>query len=375
MGRVSESSNRTAVQLPPITPEQMAALLDGVSGICAMAEAPKLRYVPTDLCSLNRAFGVGGCPVGRSITIHGPTDEGKTALVVSLMKSFAVRGHVALFVDAECKGDPHRWFKHLGLPLNESFYMKPHSFEEARSRVDRVIKNLSEGKKKGIFPREMCLLLAIDSVNKLRPAKEVDLLLKEEDVEGRKPPVQALLIQAWLDEITPMLDDHGVALVMVAQERDPVKISGGPPSYIPAKPKVKGAQAIMYDVAIRARVTKKSDLVKQVGGTRIVVGKEISVKFEKCQIGRPGEEARFYLSNGLGDVPEGFDSARELFQELLHRGLAQKAGKGSYTIEGWGAPMQMFAILQKLREDESLFAQYKAYLDQTVAVAEAVCVG
>src|SRR3954466_15625728 len=60
-----------------------------------------VKSVKTIFPDFNRATRVGGLPVNRMHTIHGPTHGGKSAFVIGLLRSLLDGGHAAGYTDAE----------------------------------------------------------------------------------------------------------------------------------------------------------------------------------------------------------------------------------------------------------------------------------
>ena len=85
-----------SVPPPPPKKSPFASLDGGPKGWKPAAEVlDRVTAVRTCFPDYDRALRVGGHPVRRVTTVHGPTHGGKSAFVAGLLRSFVDQGHPA----------------------------------------------------------------------------------------------------------------------------------------------------------------------------------------------------------------------------------------------------------------------------------------
>lgn len=321
-----------------------------------------VRAVPTRFVQLDHATRVGGLPIERFMLVHGPSNEGKTALVLGLCESFVAGGHVALFIDAE-RTTPITWAEQL---MGESarsdrfFAEKSESYEHTNLQVREFLNTVAGARAK--HPN-LSALVAVDSLRKLVPKdlmKEI-LQAEREDGEarrkGRAAPgrdrgaqLKAKMNAAWMDELVPLLEHAGAAFVAVAREMvDPDADSWQ--RKFGNDYKVGGGGAIYYDSSLAMRVERAAWVTNGGDGDeRRVFGERHRVTIRKTKVGAKDDKVstcHFHTSNGQL-VPLGFDRARDVLELGIDLGVVRASGRwlqwGSHRWQG------MHVAVKKLSE-------------------------
>lgn len=286
------------------------SVLVGKSGLTTLDAKPDTIIVPTIHPGLNRALHVAGVPASCMAVLHGPSRGGKTALLLALIRSFQINGHMAAMVDAEFSLEK-LFASQLGVDNRQLIYRTPETFEETTAVVEELITNFKKGRAAGTIDPNRCLIIGVDSINKLVPKDEMEKLR----VEGKQFPLRALLTTLWFDKLTPAIGNLPILFAAIAHEK--VKMDAGS---FGKKYRVKGGETLIYDSTIAFRVTMVKTLNTSKGGKKIPIGKVHKVSVEKSKVGISQEIFNFVMSNGKGLVPIGFDHAREALEEIKLRG-------------------------------------------------------
>jgi len=339
-----------------------------------------IRYVPTIFTSFNRAIVLGGAPLRATYLIHGPSGSGKSAFALGLVNSFTRLGHAAAYIDAE-HAVSKRWFQELGAEMNAILFEQPDTFEEAVALIDKWIGNFKKAKADGKLEPTKGFIVVIDTIHKLVPKTEMEKLLaanpnlsqtqaekKINDNIGKGwGRYRANLISVWIDKMTPIVGKNDIAFVAIAHEREnPDKDDWGADEY-----KVKGGSSLIYESMVRVRITAGSPITASAGGAKkMIVGTTGNVLVAKNKVGYPNESGQFFLSNGKGSAPIGFDLEREAFVEGVRREIITKSGAWYYLPDGskWQGDEQTIA---HLREDAD---SYQSLYDSLIIESDYECV-
>lgn len=304
----------------------------------------RVEAVPTRFEDFNRATRVGGLPIRRFHTVHGPTHGGKTAFVGGLVDSFVSQEHVGAYVDAE-HATPNEFFEELfGRPLKavpNFMAMRPDSYEDTIDSVDSFLAWMGERRKSD---PKLASILVVDSINKLVPKSELARLRKDGGDAMNKGwgRLRAAMNQAWLDHLIPLLGKAACAMVVIAQERDNASEDWGANDF-----QVKGGAALLFDASMLIRVSKGAAVRKSKasgeGGdykeeTNPTYGFRHTVRVWKSKVSHMDSkhtDAAFHLSNGKL-VPAGFDVGRDLFYVGVKLGVIEAAGSWySFAKKRW----------------------------------------
>jgi len=324
--------------------EAMAKVTAKMSGwLPARQVLRKVRAVQTIFPQFDRGTRVGGLPIDRITTIHGPSGEGKTLLTLGLIKSFLIGHHFVAHVDSEMT-TPITWIeKVMGFDISSHpgyVAMRPGCMEEANDGVREFLTRVGDAKTKGIMPPETTGLVVIDSLRKLPPRNMLATLLKEgvekrgaDGMRGRGAQQRAALNAQWLDELVPLLNQTGCGLVIVARETEDPEADSMARRY-GTNYKVGGGAAVIYDSSLVARIERARWLYQGSEDDKNVIGERHRVRVWKTKVG--GKEDKvidcyFHTSNGAL-IPEGFDRARDVFELAREMGIIK--GEGSHFH--WG---------------------------------------
>lgn len=309
--------------------QDLHSLLKGVGDVATLADKKETQIIPTIFTGLNRATRCGGLPVGRVITVSGPSGEGKTAFALGIALSFQRQGHFAHYVDAE--GTLHKiWtIRDLGVNGEMLGYHIPLTYEETVKSIDKIIKNFTKMRDAMEINKSQALLIIVDSLTKLTPEKELEKLSEI----GKGYPLRALFNTFWLDKLTPVLAKLPILFVILAHEKLMIDDQSPRKRY-----KTKGGDALFYDASMFFRIHTSKTLRKEIEGKRVEIGQLHDCMLEKNKLGIKREMFRFVMSNGKGGTPIGFDLAREVLEEAQLRGdnspLIRKTG-GVWHYDGF----------------------------------------
>ena len=286
----------------------LGILLRGV-GIGHLSNQPEVIVIPTDFVGFNRATRIGGVPVSCVMMVYGPSQGGKTAFMLGLVKSFQQRGHLACYIDAEHTLDVP-WAVSCGIDPSLP-YDRPDTYEITRTKVNRMIKNFISGRDKGHYHPSKALLIVVDSLNKLVPESEAN---KKELKKAY--PLRALFNTIWLDQITPIIHKYPILFALVAHEKE--KMDTG--QWEDAK-KHKGGSALYYDSSMVINISTRKVIRQEDKKTKrkVEVGILHEGKVEKNKLGVCHETFQFIMSTGRGAQPIGFDTIREVMEEAKLR--------------------------------------------------------
>lgn len=281
----------------------------------------RVRAVETCFPDFDRATRIGGIPLRRIITIHGPTHGGKTAFIMGLLRSFVDVGHIGGYVDAEHATDlsfVDGLFEQPVKNLPNFMAKRPTNYEETIDACDEFLKYVTAERKarfgkfgKAPIPPEENLagLLVIDSLNKLTPKREIEQLKKTggEALDKGWGRLRANFNQAFLDHIVPMLGPAETALGIIVQEREDDDLDPW------EMPKLKGGRASQYDASMIIRVMKGAEVKRGEKESKEVFGFKHKLIMWKSKVGQmdgKASVAHFHMSNGKL-IREGFDIARD----------------------------------------------------------------
>lgn len=314
-----------------------------------------VEAVPTCMPGFNRAVRVGGVPVRRIHTIHGPTHGGKTAFVLAIARSFADPGYLVGYVDAEHALD-RKFAAEIapGMASQPNFMAKrPNSYEDTIVAVDAFLAAARKVREK--HP-EACSAVIIDSITKLVPERELEKILKEgatdakgakELAKGHHGRYRAALNQGWLDQLVPKMAAANCALILIAQEREEAD-----PTDFYQDFKVKGGAALLFDAALVCRVMKAEPVFAP--GTEkksndAIVGWKHRVRIWKSKVGHMDgrwSDGFFHLKNDKITTP-GLDTARDALEVGADLGVVNKSGSWfSYQGRRWQGETKATAWLE-----------------------------
>lgn len=309
----------------------------------------EVRSVPTIFPQIDRVVRVGGWPIERLSLLHGPSNEGKTLLLLGVGLSFIRRGHFFAHIDAEYT-TPGGWLLNLmGDAAKSTLFqaLRPRTYEETVDAVRSFCETIGEAKEKGELDPETTGLVGLDSIRKLNPKGLLEKLSREgsdgdgegrgrfkkkpggvDGMGGRAGQIKAALNAAWVDELVPLLGQTGTAMIIITRETD----EGADP--FGEGFKLGGGKALKYDSSLVARVQRDKWINDEDG---VLGGERHSVQIYKTKVEGKSEklpECFFHSSTGeLEGIPFGFDLPRDLLELAVELGVV-KLGGSSYSFKG-----------------------------------------
>jgi len=303
------------------------------SKLTTLSSIEDISVVPTIFPAFNRAVGIGGAPLHATWIVHGPPAGGKTTFAAGLIRSFQLLGHFTAYMDAE-HTVTKPWFESLGVDLDDVLFHRPYTFEDMVAVTDQWITGFVDGQSSGDIDKSLGLLVVVDTIHKPVCEAEIHLLTskKKDDPELSKGwgRMRANMISTWMDRLTPMVGNHNICFVALAHEHEvPAQNSFSGPTY-----RVKGGQALYFEASVRTRIVAGEKIFEDVDGEKTLVGKTHHVYVEKNKISFPHQKCDFYVGNGSGSMPLGFDHARELVEEALRCNVLELDGKNIAFPDG-----------------------------------------
>lgn len=310
-------------------PKGLLALVRGwKSWRPATEELVNVRSVPTRFLGLDHALRVGGLPLGRMYVVHGPSGQGKSSLVLGLLRSFLERGHIAALVDAEFT-TPEKWVRDmLARWTDHPFFLakRPQTYQETVDAVDEVLDGLTEARR---MKPDLATLIVIDSLNKLTPERELETMMRQgaDAIDKGWGRVRAQMNQAWVDHLTPLLAAKDVAVLFVAQERAKKDATPDDVRY-GSDWEVKGGRGVIYDSSALLRVQRAGWVKEGEAEKSPVIGTRHRVRIHKSKVEWLGSKEDFYfhVRNGGDGQPAGFDFGRDLVEVGTAVGVLTKSG-------------------------------------------------
>lgn len=302
----------------------------------------KVRAVRTCFPQVDRATRVGGWPIERIATVHGPSNHGKTIMAHGLGYSFLEAGHFYAFVDAE-RTTPETWLRELGEQYvsHPGFVaLRPESFEQTVDAVRSFCEQVTEGRDKGELEADTAALIVVDSIRKLVPTRLLEAIMKEgadskrgsvDGMRGRGAMYKAALQSQWMDELVPLLAKAQAGMVIITREADDPNADARDIMFDSAW-KVQGSKALIYDASLVVRVTREDWVTEGNEKDAPVVGERHLARIWKTKVGgkeNKATDAYFHTSNGVSG-PVGFDRARDVLELAQEHNVIELRGSWYY---------------------------------------------
>lgn len=367
---------RKAVKNPML---EVAAAFKGFSHVRKVLH--EVRAVQTRFVQLDHATRVGGYPIERFTLVHGPSNEGKTALGLGLIDSFLTGDHFALHIDAE-RTTPITWVEQLMAKMaSHPYYFadRPDTYEAAILKVRTFLNTVANLRAQGKVPKEASAIVLCDSLRKLVPAGLMDEIIMTErdlakDLTGKKVSagrdragqIRAKMNAAWMDELVPLLEHANATFVAIGREMvDPDNTSDWAKK-AGSNYKLGGGGAIYFDSSLVTRVERDKWVGQKEGeGDKertVVFGERHKLTIKKTKIG--GKDGKvttchFHSSNGAL-IPLGFDRARDVL-DLARRFEVLGATRGgwmTYEDQKWQGEHQ--AVVKLTTGDPGVLKRLEA---------------
>lgn len=295
-----------------------------------------------------------------------------TYVTIAMMLSFLMRDHPVFFVDAE-RTTPITWLNKAmpGMSEHPLFRAdKPTSYEKVRADVRNFCLIVKRMRDEGKLAKDTSALIVVDSIRKLVPQGEWERIMKEikagadgESLKNRSAQTKAAMNATWMDEITPLLDETGAAMIVIARETedpDAPPPRGRPGFGTPQKAvKVGGGKALFYDASLDLRSERVRSYGKEVAGKFVSYGDVHKLTITKSKVsGKEQYSASclFHISNG-GLVPQGFDLARDVVEFARTLDVIEGTGWLKFGRAKWQG---VDIAVKKLSANPALLAEIDA---------------
>ena len=343
--------------------ELLLELSRDIEGMGMVADMDEEIFVPVFFStSLNRCTGIGGWPLRRMGMMHGPPGVGKSVMALGIAESMRRFGHVPVIFDTEQAAEK-RWYNDLSFGKG-TLFKQPDNLDDVIWNVQELINRLLKKKsgKGGKAIKDIGFCFVVDTMTKLIP-KEALEIIKEEGIK-RGYSAAALWTTIWTTALMPQLRHTNSVLLAVVQERANMERKGP----FDAKNRPAGAEDSKFANSMCIDVTHRTPVKKG----KLIVGAHHHFQVTKNKVdGAQKTEGSFFTSNGLGDIPVGFDLAREAVEEVKVRKCAVlgkdrydrqvvrlKVGEWESEIEGgWET------VREKCRDDEEWFGEFVGALN------------
>lgn len=294
-----------------------------------------VRSVPTCMVQFDHATRTGGYPIEIVTIVSGPSNEGKTGFALLLLHSFLKLNHFGMLVDAE-RTTPMDWVKVMvGEELANSDYFKairPDSYEQTVDVVRGFLTTIKRMREDEIVPDDTTGIVVVDSLRKLTPEGFLKAATKTDQADpmsGRGPMIKAKWNTAWMDELTPLVDNTKTGFLAIAREYEKTDATEWERK-AGTNVTMGGGRAIVYDASMVIRITRAGWVGEKrtEEGPGDVYGERHRITIKKTKVGgKDGKvtECYFHTSNGTL-TPAGHDRARDVLDLAKQFGLVQVSG-------------------------------------------------
>jgi recombination protein RecA len=289
----------------------------------------------TGFAGLDKVMG-GGLPKGRIIESHGLESTGKSSIFLAICAAVQRAGGKAAWLDLECTYDT-KFASMMGVDGSEMTVLRPNSGEEAF----RAVAKLAEA---GVD------IIVLDSAAAVLSDKEVE---EEFGEAGNAYGSTARLLSSGLKKVQPILARSGSILCIVNQMRANVNAKGP----YDAKHIVTGGQAMKFYASVRIQTRKKEQLKD---GDGKPIGMIVSLKGEKCKVGRQGLETEVKFMHDTG-----FDDVDNLVRTAVEFGVITVQGNShSFGESKLGVGFEK--TVEAVRADEGVEGSIRGALDEKI---------
>ena len=286
---------------------------------------------------INKALG-GGWPRGRFIEIYGPESGGKSTCCLHAIAEFQKKypdDDVAL-IDTEYSFD-EEYAKALGVNTRWLMVHQPDNGTQALNVLDQLIKL-------GVA------LVIVDSVAALTTKEELDGNLGDAQVAE-----QARLMSRALRRLTTEAGKRKTTVFWTNQIRELIGVTYGDKTTTPA------GRALKHYASIRCAIRRIGTEKEKVDGEEIAVSSLTKIDVKKNKTAPPFRTAQFHISYGRG-----IDPVVSTFDAAVKRKVIDKKGSW-FSFNGDNIAQGRYAALVELQENEDLYKEVKASLEQAIA--------
>jgi hypothetical protein len=179
---------------------------------------------------------------------------------------------------------------------------------------------------------------------------------------------RANLIASWIDDITPRVGKSDIAFIALAHEYEGQTEDEN--NLFSTDYRIKGGKSVQFEAQVRIRITSGFKYIEANGKRKFLAGREHSGVVEKNKVGYPYEQFRFYIGNGRGTMPLGFDMAMEAFTEAEYRGDVLVKEGAWVTLPCGARNNGKEATLNHLRNNEESYKTLCDILNDTIDIQE-----
>jgi recombination protein RecA len=295
---------------------------------------------PTGIAAIDKALGVGGLPIGRTMELFGAESSGKTTTCLHFIAAcqryyFAKKERygVAAFIDAEHAFDPD-WASKLGVDVETLLMSQPGSGEEAFQIAETMVRS------------QLVDLIVIDSIAALVPKAEL-----EGEVGDSHIGAQARLMSQGMRKLCGICSKCRCSIIFINQIREKIGVLFGNPETTP------GGRAAKFYATIRAQISKGAAIKGKGSGesdSGPTIGFRPKIKFIKNKVAAPFTQTEYEICVGHPQRPVyGVDMEASLLDVGRQEKICSKSGnfyKFGDVVLGNGRDN----ALNKLREDTEL---------------------
>jgi RecA/RadA recombinase len=341
-----------------------------------------VRSVPTCMVQFDHATRAGGYPIEVVTIVSGPSSEGKTAFTLLLLKSFLELGHMGMLVDAE-RTTPMDWARlMIGEELANSDYfraIRPDTYEETVEAVRKFCNLIKKMRNDKVVPEDTTGIVIVDSLRKLVPEGFFKAATKADNgqadpMSGRGPMIKAKWNTAWMDELTPLVDNTKTGFLAIAREYEKTDATEWEKK-AGTDVKMGGGKAIYFDASVVIRITRAGWVGEKrtEDGPGDVYGERHRITIKKTKVGgKDGKvtECYFHTSNGTL-VNAGHDRARDVIDLAKKFGIVEVNGSWVNWSKKRIGQGEHKAVVN-LTKDESMLADLESKVRAEFATQEPV---
>jgi len=293
---------------------------------------------PTGVATIDKALGVGGLPLGRTMELFGTESSGKTTTCLQFIAACQQyyfpkkkRNGVAAFIDAEHAFDPI-WAEKIGVDMDTLIMSQPGSGEEALQIAEIMAKS------------KLVDLVVIDSVAALTPKAELMGEIGDHHVGA-----QARMMSQAMRKMVAVTSKSGCTIIFINQIREKIGVMFGNPEVTP------GGRALKFYTSIRAQISKGS----AIKDGDVTIGFRPKIKFIKNKVAAPFTSAEYDICVGHSTRPiHGIDVIASLLDAGLDEKIITKKGN-FYWFGKENLGNGRNRALKLLRAEEKLTAELK----------------